>query len=110
MDVAFRADRVISRIRTINGNVAIFSTGYFLRVLIARWLGLDPSAGRYFKLGTAVLSVLSRDRYGAVFVPDRNIAPPFLMRQPAMSAILELHVSGHHFSIAARSRSPSAAL
>ena len=61
MDVAFRADRVISGIRTINGNVAIFSSGHFLRVLIARWLGLDPSAGRYFKLGTAALSVLSCD-------------------------------------------------
>ena len=55
MDVAIRADRVISRIRTINGNVAIFSSGHFLRVLIARWLGLDPSAGRYFKLGTGAL-------------------------------------------------------
>ena len=61
MDVAFRADRVISRIRTINGNVAIFSTGYFLRVLTARWLGLDASPRRYFKLGTAALSVLSCD-------------------------------------------------
>ena len=60
-DVAVRADRVISRIRTIDGNVAILSSGHFLRVLIARWLGLDPSAGRYFKLGTAALSVLTCD-------------------------------------------------
>lgn len=61
IDVAVRADHVISRIRTINGNVALFSSGHFLRVLIARWLDLDPSAGRYFKLGTGAVSVLSCD-------------------------------------------------
>lgn len=61
IDVGVRADRVISRIRTINGNVALFSSGHFLRVLIARWLDLDPSAGRYFKLGTGAVSVLSCD-------------------------------------------------
>jgi broad specificity phosphatase PhoE len=60
-DVADRADRFLSRIRTKCGNVAVFSSGHFLRVLIARWLGLDPSAGRYFKLGTASLTVLGYD-------------------------------------------------
>ena len=60
-DVAVRADHVISRIRTINSNVALFSSGHFLRVLIARWLSLDPSAGQYFKLGTGAVSVLSCD-------------------------------------------------
>src|SRR5882757_5416879 len=45
MVVAVRADRVLSRIRTVNGTVALFSSGHFLRVLITRWLGLDPSAG-----------------------------------------------------------------
>jgi hypothetical protein len=42
-------------------NVAVFSSGHFLRVLLARWLGLDPSVGRYFKLGTATLTVLGYD-------------------------------------------------
>ena len=64
-DVAVRADRAISCIRTISGNVAVFSSGHFLRVLIARWLGLDPSAGRYFKLGTAAISVLGYDHNSA---------------------------------------------
>jgi len=60
-DVVARADRFLSRIRAIHGKVAVFSSGHFLRVLIARWLGLDPSAGRYFKLGTATLTVLGYD-------------------------------------------------
>lgn len=60
-EVAVRADRFLSRARTPSGNVAVFSSGHFLRVLIARWLGLDPSAGRHFKLGTATLTVLGFD-------------------------------------------------
>ena len=60
-DVAARADRVISRIGRVGGNVLVFSSGHILRVLIARWLGLEPSGGGYFKLGTATLSVLGYD-------------------------------------------------
>lgn len=60
-DVAARADRCISRIRTTPGSVAIFSSGHFLRVLIARWLGFDASVGRYFKLGTGGVTVLGYD-------------------------------------------------
>jgi broad specificity phosphatase PhoE len=57
--VGARADRVVSRVRAVQGDVLLFSSGHFLRVLTARWLGLEPGAGQYFLLSTASLSALS---------------------------------------------------
>ena len=57
-DVGARADRVIARVRAIQGNVLVFSSAHILRVLTARWLSLPPEGGRLFLLGTASLSVL----------------------------------------------------
>lgn len=56
--VGARADRVVRRVRDIGGNALIFSSGHFLRVFAARWLGLEPGAGRYFVLSTASLSAV----------------------------------------------------
>ena len=56
--VGGRADRVIQRLRAIDGNVLVFSSAHILRVLGARWLGLEAASGRYFLLGTASLSAL----------------------------------------------------
>jgi broad specificity phosphatase PhoE len=58
-DVAARADRVVARVRAFEGDVLVFSSGHFLRMLGARWLGLDAGWGRCFYLGTASLSQLS---------------------------------------------------
>lgn len=58
-EIGARADRVVSRVRSIDGAVLLFSSAHFLRVLAARWLGFQPGAGRYFLLGTASLSTLS---------------------------------------------------
>jgi probable phosphoglycerate mutase len=55
-----RADRVIERVRRVTGDVLLFSSGHFIRVLTARWLGLGPGVGgRYFLLSPASLSALS---------------------------------------------------
>jgi len=57
--VGARADRVIARVRAVSGDVMLFSSGHFMRVLAARWIGLGVSApGRHFLLGTASLSAL----------------------------------------------------
>jgi probable phosphoglycerate mutase len=56
--VGARADRVVRRVRAVRGDVLLFSSGHFLRVFAARWLGLEPGAGRYFLLSTASLSAL----------------------------------------------------
>ena len=56
--IGARADRVARRVRAIEGDVLLFSSGHFLRVFAARWLGLPPGAGRYFVLGTASLSAV----------------------------------------------------
>ena len=57
--VGARADRVVSRVRTAQGDVLLFSSGHFIRVLAARWLGLEPAGGRFLMLSTASLSALS---------------------------------------------------
>jgi len=56
--VADRADRVIARLRALDCDVGLFSSGHFTRALAARWLGLDASGGRFFSLGITTLSIL----------------------------------------------------
>src|SRR5215813_10479723 len=57
-EVSARADRAVKRVRAVTGDVLLFSSGHFLRVFAARWLGLDAAMGRYFLLSTASLSAL----------------------------------------------------
>lgn len=65
--VSARADRVIERAATIDGDVALFGHGHMLRLLGARWLGLGPQDGRLFALSTSSVSVLGYDRETRVF-------------------------------------------
>jgi broad specificity phosphatase PhoE len=64
--VATRADRVLAELRAASGNGLVFSHGHLLRVLAARWLGLDGSAGALFALDPATVSVLGYENDGAV--------------------------------------------
>jgi probable phosphoglycerate mutase len=56
--VAARADHVVARVRSVAGNVLIFSSGHFLRMLAGRWLGLQPADAAHLVLSTASLSIL----------------------------------------------------
>jgi broad specificity phosphatase PhoE len=60
--VAVRTERVIARALAAGGDVALFGHGHLLRVLAARWVGLEPSGGRLLALSTASLSVLGHER------------------------------------------------
>ncbi len=59
--VCTRADRLIAHIRTMAGDVALFSHGQFGAVLAARWIGLEVVEGQHFSIGPASLSLLSYD-------------------------------------------------
>jgi probable phosphoglycerate mutase len=58
-DIGARADRVVNRVRSVQGAVLLFSSAHFLRVLAARWLGLEPRTARYLVLSTSSLSTLT---------------------------------------------------
>jgi broad specificity phosphatase PhoE len=56
---AARADRVVSRVHAIQGDVLLFSSGHFIRVLATRWIGLELTTNaRRFMLSTASLSAV----------------------------------------------------
>ena len=66
--VSDRADRLIARVRTLDGNIALFSHGHFGCVLAVRWIGLPVIEGQHFRLGTASISTLG-------YEPDRPEMP-----------------------------------
>jgi probable phosphoglycerate mutase len=61
--VSARADRVVGRLRQLDGNIAIYSHGHFLRVLVARWLLFPPVEGRRFLLGPGTISILGYEHH-----------------------------------------------
>jgi probable phosphoglycerate mutase len=61
--VGERTDRVLARVRPVlaDGDVALVAHAHVLRVLTARWLGLEPAGGRLFRLDTGTLSTLGTE-------------------------------------------------
>jgi broad specificity phosphatase PhoE len=57
-EVGERADKVVARIRSVEGDILIIAHGHCLRVLAARWLGLPADHGRFFRLDTGTYSAL----------------------------------------------------
>jgi broad specificity phosphatase PhoE len=68
VDVTQRVDRALARVRSVPGDVACVAHAHLLRVLAARWLGLDAEGGRYFVLGAASISELGWEREQPVVV------------------------------------------
>lgn len=63
--VGERADRVIeAALAGLDGKakVALFAHAHILRILAARWIGLEARAGQSFALGTGSVSVLGWER------------------------------------------------
>jgi broad specificity phosphatase PhoE len=63
--VGERADDVISRALaagTSGGAVALFAHAHILRILAARWIGLEADGGGLLALGTGSVSVLGWER------------------------------------------------
>jgi probable phosphoglycerate mutase len=56
-----RADRLIARLRTFVGSVALFSHGQFGRVLAARWIGAPVLEEQHLALDVASLSILGHE-------------------------------------------------
>ena len=74
--VGARADAVLARVTPLlaEGDVVLVSHGHFLRVLTARWLGLDPAGGRMFRLGTGTLCTLGAE-HGEPVIQSWNVPP-----------------------------------
>jgi probable phosphoglycerate mutase len=74
--VGARADAVLRRAAPLlaDGDVALVAHGHLLRVLTARWLRLEPAAGRLFQLRTATLSTLGSE-HGEPVITSWNVPP-----------------------------------
>src|SRR5215469_15168586 len=80
-EVGARADAALGRVRPLlaEGDVVLVAHGHLLRVLTARWLGLQPAGGRLFRLDTGTLSTLCTE-HGEPVISDWNV-PPVPARQ-----------------------------
>ncbi len=61
--ISDRADRLINRLHTLHGNIALFSHGQFGGVLAVRWIGLAVVKAQHFPLSTASLSIFAFDTH-----------------------------------------------
>ena len=59
--VSDRADRLLQSLRTLKGNVALFTHGHIGRALAVRWIGLPIATGPLFGLSTASIGILGYD-------------------------------------------------
>jgi broad specificity phosphatase PhoE len=74
--VGERVDRVLARAEPLlaDGDVALVAHAHVLRVLTARWLRLEPSDGKLFRLDTGTVSTLGHEREQQVIL-SWNVPP-----------------------------------
>jgi broad specificity phosphatase PhoE len=74
--VGERVDRVLARVQPMlaDGDVALVAHGHVLRVLTARYLRLDPSEGKLFRLDTGTVSQLGVEHVEPVIL-SWNVPP-----------------------------------
>ena len=58
-----RIDRLVTELRAMTGNVAVFSHGHCLRALAVRWIGLPVLNGRNFGLSAGAVSLLGYEHH-----------------------------------------------
>jgi probable phosphoglycerate mutase len=75
--VAVRANRVVAELRTMQGRVALFSHGQFLRALAVRWIELPIRQGYHLALDTGSLSILGYEH--------NNVEAPAILLWNAVS-------------------------
>ena len=74
--VGERVDRVLARVQPIlaDSDVALVAHGHVLRVLAARYLRLEPSEGKLFRLDTGTVSALGMEHDQPVIL-SWNVPP-----------------------------------
>jgi len=74
--VGQRVDRVLARAEPLRagGDVALVAHGHVLRVLTARYLRLEPTGGKLFRLDTGTLSTLG-DEHDEPVISAWNVPP-----------------------------------
>lgn len=84
--ISDRADRLITRLRMLTGNVALFSHGQFGAVFAARWIGLQVVEGQHFSVSAASLGILGYSPNH----PDRPVIELWNALTPSRSAAFGL--------------------
>lgn len=60
-EVAARAERFVTRVRELAGDVLVFAHRDILRVILARWVALPAIEGRRFMLAPTSVSIMGYD-------------------------------------------------
>lgn len=84
-DVAMRADRLIARLKQMQGKIALFSHGHFGVVLAARWIGLPVIEAQHLLLSTASVNVLG-------YAPSHPDVPVIALWNATPGPLASLHV------------------